>query len=242
MSSETEAKSPPPAMGSSNLLARATSELNNLLQIISGTTWLIEDSLRGNTGLERYFKMLRTSIERAEKVTDDLVKQAGGTSQKVVMSGNATAFVKPKSAPPATAKPPCILVVDDEEMMLTLAKQVLSNAGYDVVTTPSGFECLNLLRDRPRAYDLVLLDFNMPFLDGEETFRRLLEIRPDVPVILCCGFMEQEKTERLMSAGLRGFLRKPVPPDEMVAQVRNTLQSLKYSRPDADARDVSAVS
>jgi CheY-like chemotaxis protein len=240
MSSETKpdtgGTAPP-----SNSLAQATSELNNLLQIISGTSWLIEDFLAGNTGLEKYLKMLRTSIERAEKVAAELVKQAGGSNKKILMNGNLAAFVKTQAAPLPSGTPQCILIVDDEEMALALVKRILSDAGYQVVTAQSGFECLDLFRNQPRAYDLVLLDLNMPFLNGEETFRRLREIRSDVPVILCVGFIEQQKLDQLMSAGLSGLLRKPLAPDEIVGHVRGTLQSLKYSRVNAQAADVSAA-
>ena len=68
----------------------------------------------------------------------------------------------------------------------------------------------------------------MPFMDGEETFHRLREIRTDVPVMLCTGFIQNDRLERLMSAGLSGFLRKPFAPDEIASQVRAILESVKY--------------
>ncbi len=240
MSSETEAGSPtrPP-----DALAKAASELNNLLQIISGTCSLIEDIWKGSAGSEKYLAMLRTSIERAEKVAADLVKQAGGPDKRMLMHPDLAAFAKTKSAPPSSATPQSILLVDDEKMALMLVKRILSEAGYHVATAQSGFECLDLFRLHPRAYDLVLLDLTMPFMDGEETFRRLREIRSDVPVVLCAGFIEQEKLDRLMTAtaGLAGFLRKPLAPDEIVSHVRSTLQSLKYSRDNAVAGDIPAA-
>ena len=67
-----------------------------------------------------------------------------------------------------------------------------------------------------------------------------VSIFSDVSVVLCAGFIEQEKLDRLMTAGLAGFLRKPLAPDEIVSHVRSTLQSLKYSRDNAPG-DVSAV-
>jgi DNA-binding NarL/FixJ family response regulator len=87
-----------------------------------------------------------------------------------------------------------------------------------------------LFRRRPLAYQLVLLDLTMPFMDGEETFHRLREIRPDAPILLCTGFIQNDKLERLMTAGLSGFLRKPFAPDEIVSQVKAILDNAKYSR------------
>lgn len=227
-------------------LAKAASELNNLLQIISGTSSLIEDAWKGSAGSEKYLAMLRNSIERAEKVAAELVKQAGGPDERMLMRPDLAAFAKTKSAPPSSATPSgatpqSILVVDDEKMALTLVERILTEAGYHVATAQSGFECLDLFRVKPGAYDLVLLDLSMPFMDGEETFRRLREIRPDVPVVLCVGFIEQEKLDRLVTAGLAGFLRKPLAPDEIVIHVRLTLQSLKYSRDNAVPGDIPAA-
>ena len=238
MSSEAAAGPPtrPP-----DSLAKAASELNNLLQIISGTSSLIEDTWKGSAGSEKYLAMLRNSIERAEKVAAELVKQAGGPDERMLMRPDLAAFAKTKSAPPSSATPQSVLVVDDEKMALTLVKRILTEAGYHVVTAQSGFECLDLFRVKPGAYDLVLLDLSMPLMDGEETFRRLRELRSDMPVVLCVGFIEQEKLDRLMSAGLAGYLRKPLAPDEIVSHVRSTLQSLKYSRDNAVPGNIPAA-
>jgi CheY-like chemotaxis protein len=242
MSSETNVE-PAETSPTSQPLSQATSELNNLLQIISGTSSLIEDTVGGSAGpaLEKYLKMLHASVERAEKVTAKLVELAGGSNKKALMNGNMAAFVKTKAEPTTAGAAPSILVVDDEAMLLVLVQRILSDAGYSVVTAQSGFECLELFRHRPHAYDLVILDLNMPFLNGEETFRRLREIRSDVPVTLCVGFMEEDRIEHLLSTGLAGFLRKPVAPDEMVSHVRATLDSVKYSSAKPETGGVSAV-
>lgn len=122
-----------------------------------------------------------------------------------------------------------ILVIDDDRATLVLMSSVLGGAGYRVVTAQSGFEAVDKLRRRPFDFHLAISDLTMPFMDGEETFRRLREIRPDLPVILATGFIQQEKLQELTSSGLAGFLRKPIPPDEVVNTVRATLESVKYS-------------
>ena len=70
----------------------------------------------------------------------------------------------------------------------------------------------------------------MPFMDGEETFGRLRAIRPDVIVLLSTGFIAQERLDRMLAAGMAGFLRKPHRPDEMVAHVRAVLERAKMAR------------
>lgn len=226
MSSPTESESQKPSADS---FRQGTSELNNLLQIISGTSSLIQTSGENRETSEKYLAMLRVSIGRAEKVAAELTEQAGGTKQKVAVRPDLTGFVRPKTSAKSTQTRQSILLVDDEQMALILVQRILSEAGYDVVTAQSGFECLDLLRQRPYGFNLVLLDLTMPFMDGEETFQRLREIRADVPVVLCTGFVQQERLDRLMNAGLLGFLRKPLAPDEIVSFVRSMLQTVKYS-------------
>ena len=70
----------------------------------------------------------------------------------------------------------------------------------------------------------------MPFMDGEETFTRLRAINPNVVVLLSTGFMAQERVERMLAAGMAGFLRKPHNPAELVAQVESALKKVNMSR------------
>jgi CheY-like chemotaxis protein len=225
-------ETPPPAKPSvpGESVSKATSELNNLLQIISGTSAELENLCGTGPGAEKYLEMLRQSIDRAELVSAELAEEAGGAPEKALMQPELSASVGPRKIKKMPAPKPGILVVDDEEMALTLVKQILAGAGYNVTTAQSAFECLDLFRKRPFAYNLVLLDLTMPFMDGEETFHRLREIRADVPVVLCTGFIQSERLKALMKAGLTGYLRKPLAPDEIVSSVRSILQTVKYAR------------
>ena len=209
----------------------AASELNNLLEIIAGTSSAIENIWAGNDGSEKYFDMLRISVDRAAKVTAQLVEHSGGSDKKVLLHPELASFVKMRKTPaPAPAKARRLLVVDDEPMALVLSKRILSEAGFEVTTAQSGFECLDIFRSQPRHFDLILLDLSMPFMDGEETFGRLRAIRPDVVVLLSTGFIAQERLDRMLAAGMAGFLRKPHRPDEMVAHIQSVLESVKLSR------------
>jgi len=239
----SDSKIPPSKRNSlsKDSVSKATSELNNLLQIISGTSAQIENLWEGSDGSEQYLEMLRSSIDRAESVAAQLAEQAGGTQQKVVMHPELESFVKPKTIAEMPRAKPTILVVDDESMALVLMKRLLSEAGYQAVTAQSGFEALDLFRRQPHAFQLVLLDLTMPFMDGEETFQRLREIRSDIAVVLCTGFIRGEHLDRLMTAGIAGFLRKPLAPDEIVDHVRGVLASLKYAQNNGSISDTSSL-
>ncbi len=209
----------------------AASELNNLLQIVSGTVAMLEKVWEGQPGSEKYFEMLRTTVDRASKVTDQLVRQVGGTEQKILFHPVLAAQIRARRPPPAPLKiSRCILVVDDEPMALTLSAQVLSQAGYTVVTTQSGVEALELFQNDPQRYSLVLLDLSMPLMDGEETFDRLRAIDPNVPVVLNTGYVEHDRLEAMVKKGLAGFLRRPYQPREVIQQIEVILATAANRR------------
>ena len=208
------------------------SELNNLLQIISGTSSLIENIWEGKPGADKYFEMLRASIARAADVAMDLVQLSGSMNGKVVLHPELDRLRKPPEDKPPDSTKQRILVVDDEKMLLVLTGEVLRDAGYEVVTAQSGFECLDLFRIGPHQYDLVLLDLNMPLMDGEETFQRLRALRPDARIMLCTGCVQQERLNHMLEAGLCGFIQKPLGPKEYVNSVRSVLAHAAFSHAD----------
>jgi DNA-binding response OmpR family regulator len=141
-----------------------------------------------------------------------------------------------------SSRPRRILVVDDDPAARVLANRVLSEAGFEVVTVQSGFECLEKFRKQPRWFDLILLDLSMPFMDGEETFRRLRAINPNVVVLLSTGFLAQaqERIDRMLAAGMAGSIRKPHRPDELLARVHAVLEDVKLARAACAAGDMTA--
>lgn len=238
--SDSESNKTPSPEPSTEFVARATSELNNLLQIISGSRAALEKSKHADQDTE-YFQMLRASVDRAEVLGQELASRAGGTAEKAISNTEVGTFLKKKSNRGKSVRQ-TVLVVDDEKMALTLIERFLREAGYDVVVAQSGFEAVDFFRREPHRYSLVLLDFSLPFMDGEEVFRRLRDIRNNIPVVLCTGFILQEKLTGMLGQGLNGFLRKPVPPDELLAVVKSTLQRSLYSQDTTDPSGMSAVS
>ena len=106
---------------------KAASELNNLLEIISGTSSALENIWAGNDGAQKYFEMLRTSVDRAAAVTAELAERAGGTDEKVLLHPELMDFIRPrKPSIPPVKKARHLLVVDDEPMALVLARRILS--------------------------------------------------------------------------------------------------------------------
>ncbi|MBR2733470.1 MAG: diguanylate cyclase, partial [Selenomonadaceae bacterium] len=117
-----------------------------------------------------------------------------------------------------------ILVVDDEEMMLMMARHILSRK-YDVVTATTGAEAIELFeREKP---DLVLSDLLMPEMDGYELQRILQERRAEpVPIMFMTADESSESESRGFELGAADYIRKPLKPDVLLRRVGNIIDNL----------------
>ncbi len=116
-----------------------------------------------------------------------------------------------------------VMVVDDEESVRTVAALTLERCGFRVLRASDGREALEVFRTEAPLVDLVLLDMTMPHLNGEETFREMRRLRPDVKVILSSGYNEMDAAGRFAGKGLTGFIQKPYRPVDLIARVRSAL-------------------
>ena len=118
-----------------------------------------------------------------------------------------------------------ILVVDDEEMNLTVSKEILESLGYTVYTAASGAEALALYNGSGKTgkIDLVMLDMMMPVMSGGETYGRMKEINPDIRVILCSGYSIDGDAQKIMDRGCNGFLQKPFTLPNLSQKIREVL-------------------
>ena len=116
-----------------------------------------------------------------------------------------------------------VLVVDDEPGVRRVLINFLERAGCEVTEAVDGVVAVELFRRDPSAFDCVLLDLSMPRLGGDEVFRELRRIRPDIRVVLISGFTEQEVMNRFQGAGIAGFLQKPTQMKALLAKVSQVL-------------------
>ena len=91
----------------------------------------------------------------------------------------------------------------------SLTRDMLEQSGFTVFCAEDGMAAVERLRAEPFAVDAVLLDMTMPKLSGEETYRLLLEVRSDVPVIVASGYSEQDAMDRFSGPRPAGYLQKP---------------------------------
>ena len=116
-----------------------------------------------------------------------------------------------------------ILVIDDDEKIVKLNKRVLENMGYHVIALTKSEEALNTFQQTPESIDLVLTDMTMPHMTGAELTKKLIAIRPDIPIIMCTGFSDQIDKDEAIKMGISDFLMKPVDMITLVLAVRKAL-------------------
>ena len=116
-----------------------------------------------------------------------------------------------------------VLLVDDEPILVDLGRTMLERAGFRVAATTSSLEALTLFQNDPEGFDLVITDQTMPGMTGIDFARRLLQLRPGVPIILCTGYSNYLSEERARAMGIAGFAMKPLVRKEIVALIRQVL-------------------
>ena len=116
-----------------------------------------------------------------------------------------------------------ILFVDDEEILADMARSMLERLEYTVTFCTSSLEALTTLENQPDAFDLVITDQTMPGMTGLDLSRRIRQLRPDLPIILCTGYSNQVSEETALAAGVNGFALKPVAKADLAVLIRKVL-------------------
>jgi PAS domain S-box-containing protein len=116
-----------------------------------------------------------------------------------------------------------ILLVDDEIDILNVEEEMLKKLGYSITAKESALDALELFRQQPEQFDLVITDMTMPKMAGDEFAENLIKIKADIPIILCTGYSETMTKEKAKSIGVKGFLMKPATMKSLSQTVRQLL-------------------
>ncbi|MFZ7113394.1 MAG: PAS domain-containing hybrid sensor histidine kinase/response regulator [Desulfatiglandales bacterium] len=116
-----------------------------------------------------------------------------------------------------------VLMVDDEVALLELAKEMLEKLGYLVSTRSSPLEALEAFRANPDRFDIVITDMTMPNMTGDVLAKKIMEIRPEIPVILCTGYSAYITEAKAKNMGIRELVMKPVLIRELGVTIRRLL-------------------
>ncbi len=116
-----------------------------------------------------------------------------------------------------------IVLVDDEEMVIDVARAMLKKLGYRVIVCRSGPEAIDTVAEKGQAIDLVILDLIMPGMEGGKVFDRIRSLRPQLPVILSSGYSIDGQAASIMGRGCNVFMQKPYNLYELSQKIRTIL-------------------
>jgi len=119
-----------------------------------------------------------------------------------------------------------ILFVDDEEKICAVNKQILHRLGYSVDAFTNPEDALNTLIKEPGGYDLVVTDMTMPKMTGRELALKIMDVRSDMPIILCTGYTSLISKEEALKIGIKDFCEKPVTSNQIAKVIRRVLDSM----------------
>lgn len=139
-----------------------------------------------------------------------------------VEEASDTAVESSQTQPIGTEK---ILLVDDESVIAELLKLKLERLGYRVDARTDSMKALELFKGAPEEFDLVITDMTMPGMTGDRLSMECINIRPDIPIILCTGYSNQIDEERARDIGIKEFMMKPVTMNDLAARIRNILNA-----------------
>ena len=116
-----------------------------------------------------------------------------------------------------------ILVIDDEQVIANMEKEMLSILGYKVIATTNSIEALKLFQETPDEFDLVITDITMPVMPGDKLAQKILELRSDIPIIMCTGYNKSFTEEKALGIGIRDYILKPFRMSLLAETVRKVL-------------------
>jgi CheY-like chemotaxis protein len=138
----------------------------------------------------------------------------------VAVAAAASPDPSPDVPPAAMNVHPCVLVVDDEPIVLAAIRDVLQLENVLAIIAENGQKGLEMLRHDPQAFSAALVDMTMPGMTGPELLREIRKIRPDLPVALMSGFDQRESVTGLEGAARVSFLEKPFEASALLDLVR----------------------
>ncbi len=116
-----------------------------------------------------------------------------------------------------------VLFIDDRKMLTDIGKTMLENLGYSVTAINDSSEALDLFVNNPSQFDLVITDQTMPKLTGSELAKQFLQIRSDIPIILCTGYSVFVDKIKAQEIGIRAFVMKPIHIRDLSRLIRKVL-------------------
>jgi len=142
-----------------------------------------------------------------------------------VVQKNSPKSARDIIANPAKSGTETIMIVDDEQMILDVTKEIIENMGYKVFSFISSEVALQAFEKEPYKFNLIITDMTMPQMEGDKLAVAALKIRTDIPIILCTGYSHKISEEKALKIGIRRYVEKPLITKELGMLIREVLDS-----------------
>ena len=211
----------------------AAHEFNNLLQLIALRISQVSSTLPEDGPLRKSFKDIEDDLWRAIPMLRNLLLNGNGGNEQMVPIGQFVPSLRESAIKfPVTATRearsetrPVLLYVDDNPDRLALLKPILELNGYYVLTAQDGKKGLELFLSEP--VELVVLDYFMPTMKGDEVAQKMRKLRPNVPIVMFSGALTLPE---IVIAMIDGFVSTSEEPGALLEKIGSLLQESAHAR------------
>lgn len=116
-----------------------------------------------------------------------------------------------------------ILIIDDEDIVRDVVRAMLERLGFNILEAKTGLEAINLAKDFEGEIFLSILDVGLPDIEGPQLYPLIMEIRPDMKILLCSGYSLDGPIQKILNAGVEGFIKKPFTMAELSEKLKKTI-------------------
>ncbi|MBT8370737.1 MAG: PAS domain S-box protein [Desulfobacterales bacterium] len=149
-----------------------------------------------------------------------------GTTFTIFLPASGKEVAKEKGAATAMIKGSGnVLLIDDEEMVVDVGRELLQELGYSVMPALSGREAIDIFRTNQGKIDLIIMDMIMPGMGGGETFDRLRKIDPEIKVLLSSGYSIDGQATKILQRGCNGFIQKPFKLNQLAEKIQKIMEN-----------------
>lgn len=207
-------------------IRRLAHDLNNQLTVIHGNTELAQMDTEADHPVLESVLEIKAACNRARELVRQILEECHRYAEsESVPPPTMSATPKPKAAEAVKgSQGRSILLVDDEPSFLDLAKRFLERYGHRVTSFLQPEAALESFREKPKRFDLIISDVNMPGLSGFDLAKAIQTIRPDAPIILTSGVVRSDDLLRAQQSGIQRIVTKPDTIEAFVEMIQEMLK------------------